>query len=104
MPGAAPVAILNYGFWERRYGKDPAIIGAAIRMNGASITIIGVMPEGFSFPQKVDVWVPLVKTPSLKRENRDTWLAFGRLAEGVTFETAHAEMEPSASGWRPPTR
>src|SRR5579864_6159506 len=62
-PGAAPVAILYYGFWERRYGKDPSIVGRTLRMNGALTTVIGVMPQGFSFPQRVDVWVPLVQTP-----------------------------------------
>jgi putative ABC transport system permease protein len=94
LPGAAPVAILNYGFWERRYGKDPAIIGRTVRMNGAPTTLIGVMPEGFSFPQTVDVWVPLVRTESvMNRENRDTWMAFGRLADGVTIENARAEMD-----------
>ena len=94
VPGAPPVAILNYGFWERRYGKDPAIIGRAVRMNGVPTTIIGVMPQGFSFPQKVEVWVPLVKTAEVqKREKRDTWFAFGPLAEGATFETARAEIE-----------
>jgi putative ABC transport system permease protein len=94
MPGAAPVAILNYGFWERRYGKDPAIIGRAVRMNGALTTYIGVMPEGFSFPQIVDVWVPLVQTPKvMNRENRDTWMVVARLAKGVTVETAQSEMD-----------
>ena len=94
LPGAAPVAILNYGFWERRYGKDPAIVGRTVRMNGAPTTVIGVMPQGFSFPQKLDLWVPLVPTPKvLKRENRDTWMAFGRMADGVTIESARAEME-----------
>jgi putative ABC transport system permease protein len=94
MPGAAPVAILNYGFWERRYGKDPAIIGRTVRMNGALTTYIGVMPEGFSFPQTVDVWVPLVQTPKvMSRENRDTWVVVARLAEGVNVETAQAEMD-----------
>ncbi|HYV63267.1 MAG TPA: ABC transporter permease [Bryobacteraceae bacterium] len=93
-PGAAPVAILHYGFWERRYGKDPNIVGRTLRMNGALTTVIGVMPQGFSFPQKVDVWVPLVQTPRvMKRENRDTWMVVGRLADGVTVETARAEME-----------
>jgi len=93
-PGAAPVAILHYGFWERRYGKDPNIVGRTLRMNGALTTVIGVMPQGFSFPQKVDVWVPLVQTPRvMKRENRDTWMVVGRLAYGVTVETARAEME-----------
>ena len=94
MPGAAPVAILNYGFWVRRYGKDPAIIGRTVRMNGALTTYVGVMPEGFSFPQTVDVWVPLVQTPKvMNRENRDTWVVVARLAEGISVETAQAEMD-----------
>ncbi|MBZ5632968.1 MAG: ABC transporter permease [Acidobacteriia bacterium] len=92
--GAPPVAILNYGFWERRYGKDHNIIGRTLRMNGAPTTVIGVMPEGFSFPQRVDVWVPLVRTRNvLKRENRATWVVLARLADGVTMENARAEME-----------
>jgi putative ABC transport system permease protein len=93
-PGAAPVAILNYGFWERRYAKDPAIIGRTVRMNGAPTTIIGVMPQGFSFPQKVEVWVPLVKRAEvLERGRRNTWFAFGPLAEGATFDSASSEIE-----------
>ena len=92
-PGAAPVTILHYGFWERRYGKDRNIVGRTLRMNGALTTVIGVMPEGFSFPQKVDVWVPLLQTPRvMKRENRDTWMVVARLAKGVTVESARAEM------------
>ncbi|MES1260243.1 MAG: ABC transporter permease, partial [Acidobacteriota bacterium] len=93
-PGAAPVAMLTYGFWERRFGKDPAIIGRTIRMNGAPTTVIGVMPKCFSFPQKQDLWVPLIPTPEIrKRDVRGTWFAFGRLAEGVTVERARAEMD-----------
>ncbi len=93
-PGAAAVAMLNYGFWERRYGKDPAILGRTVRMNGAPTTIIGVMPEGYTFPQTGDMWVPLVQTEKvMSRENRDTWMAFGRLADGVTIANARAEME-----------
>jgi predicted permease len=92
-PGAAPVAILSYGFWERRYGKNPAIIGRTIWINGAPTSVIGVMAQGFSFPQKQDLWVPLVPTPSVqKREARNLWFVFGRLAAGVTIEGARAEM------------
>ncbi len=93
-PGAPPVAILTYGFWERRFGKDPAIVGRTMRMNGAPTTVIGIMPQGFSFPQKQDVWVPLVPTPEVrKRSARDRWFAFGRLAPGATIAGARAEME-----------
>ncbi len=94
IPGAAPVVILSDGFWERRYAKDPTIIGRSVRINGAPTTVIGVMPQGFSFPQKQDVWVPLVPTfEVLQRDNRNTWFVFGRLVEGATIDSARAEME-----------
>ena len=94
IPGAPAVAILSYGFWERRYGKDPAVLGRTFRLNGVPTTVVGVMPQGFFFPQNQDLWVPLVATPNvMKRENRDTWYAFGRLKYGVTAESARAEME-----------
>jgi putative ABC transport system permease protein len=94
IPGAPAVAILSYGFWESRCGKDPAVVGRALRMNDVRTTVIGVMPSAFSFPQKQDLWVPLVTTPTvLKRENRDTWMAIGRMADGVTIQSAQQEME-----------
>ncbi len=94
IPGAPPVAMLSYGFWERRFAQDPAIVGRTVRMNGLPTTIIGVMPRGFSFPQKQDLWVPLMRTPEVeKRDNRETWFAFARMKEGVTIESARAEME-----------
>lgn len=93
-PGAAAVAILSYGFWERRYGKDTGIIGRTLRIDSTPTTVIGVMPQGFSFPQNQDLWVPLVPTPNLqKRETRGLFFAFGRLAEGVTIENARVEMQ-----------
>ncbi len=94
VPGSAPVAILSYGFWQRRYAKDPTIIGRTVRMNGAPTTIVGLMAQGFSFPQKADMWVPLVETAKVRnRDDTDTWFAFGRLAEGVTFQSARVEVE-----------
>jgi len=95
--GAPLVGILHYDFWERHYGKDPSVIGRVVKKNGAPMTIVGVMPQGFSFPQKVDVWVPLIKTPQvLDRANRDTWCVVARLTEGATPESARAEIETIA--------
>jgi predicted permease len=112
-PGAAPVAILSYGFWERRYGGDTGIIGQAVRMNGVPTTVVGVMPDGFLFPQHQDLWVPLVPTPEVrKREARNLWFAFGRLTDQATVEGARAEIDtiarrlarayPRTNGSRPP--
>jgi predicted permease len=91
--GAAPVAILGYGLWERRYGKDPAVIGRAVRMNDVSTTIVGVMPAGFMFPGTSDLWMPYVPGPnSEKRESRGL-IAFGRMRDGMVLKSARAEME-----------
>jgi putative ABC transport system permease protein len=112
-PGAPAVAILRYEFWERHYGRDPAVLGRTIRINGTPTTIVGVMPDGFSFPQNQDLWLPLVRSAQLEnREARTLWFAFGRMAEGVTFEGARAELETigrrlmatyprSNQGWTP---
>jgi predicted permease len=93
-PGAERVAILTYGFWERRYGGRAGIVGEVISINGEPTTVIGVMPKGFSFPQNQDLWVPLVQTPDLqKRDARNLWFAFGRMTDDVTRESAAAELE-----------
>ena len=92
--GAGPVAILHHRFWARRYGQDPTIIGRTIRINGTPTVIIGVMPPDFSFPQNEDLWVPLVPTDALEqRQARVIWFAFGRLADGVSADSARAELD-----------
>lgn len=93
MPGAPPVVMLRYGFWERRYGKAPSVIGRVVRLNGVPTTVIGVMPPGFSFPQNQDLWVPLVPTPDVRRrDNHTNWFVLGRLADHASIDEARAEM------------
>jgi predicted permease len=94
LPGAQPVAILTWDLWQRRYAKDSAIVGKTLRIHGAPpTTIIGVMPDGFSFPQNQDLWIPLVETPDIQqRDSRGIWIAFGRMADGVTREEVRTEF------------
>src|SRR5579862_2601913 len=91
--GAPPVAILDYGLWERRYGKDPSLIGQTIRINGMPTTVIGVMPAGFAFPFGADVWLPLTPTPDTEKREARNLAVFGRLNDSATLESARAEME-----------
>lgn len=94
-PGAPPVAILNYRFWERRFAKNPSIISKTIRLNDTPATVIGVMAPDFYFPhRRVDLWLPLAPAPNLRmRETRNLWFAFARLTEGATITTAQAEID-----------
>src|SRR5262249_247152 len=72
----------------------PQVIGQVLRINDSPTTIIGVMREGFAFPQNQDLWVPLVPDSAMQlRDVRGLWFAFGRLAEGITRESARAELE-----------
>lgn len=90
--GAAPVVVLAYGFWQRRYAGDPRIVGRVLRLDGQTATVIGVMPENFEYPLfwgNVDVWRPFA-FPAEQRTNRgENYLReFARLKPGVTFEQA----------------
>ncbi len=86
-PGAEPVAILSYRFWESRFDKRADIVGAIVHVNGAPATIVGVMPEGFVLVYEQNLWMPLVHTPELQGGT------FGRLRDEATVESARAELE-----------
>ncbi|MGC2088299.1 MAG: ABC transporter permease [Candidatus Acidiferrales bacterium] len=92
------VALLTYGFWRKQFGGDPNIVGRSIQLDNASVTVIGVLPRSFEFAPtgNTQVWVPLhlggdFKDLAQRRSLR--WLrVIGRLAPGVTFAQARAEM------------
>jgi putative ABC transport system permease protein len=96
-PGAAPVALLSWGVWKARYGGDPKIVGRPVRINGAPGTIIGVMPQGFAFPEAQEVWTNLRVDPlRIERGQGQTYEVLGRLKPGVTLAKARAEMQAIA--------
>ncbi len=93
-PGRDSVAVISHGLWQRHFGGDPNIVGKSISLNGATRTVVGVMPADFAFPGKeVDLWVPLAVPESAKQERSAFWLSMiGRLKPGVTVEQARADM------------
>lgn len=92
IPGSAQVAILSYSFWQRRFNQRPDIVGFSVRINGAPATVLGVMPQGFAFPNQEDLWMPLPHTPELLYRGPAGYLAFGRLRPGVTQQAALSEL------------
>ena len=95
IPGAPMVVILNHRFWASRLGSRADIAGMRVEMNGSPATIIGVMPEGFDFPTKWDMWIPLVQTAELRQRGPTSaaFLAVGRLRDGVSLPQARTELE-----------
>ncbi len=98
--GAAPVVVLSGGFWKRKFGSSPDIIGKPIILNGTAYTIVGVIPDTFSFYGNMrDVYTPIGqwRDPSFRdRRISVSARAFGRLNPGVTLAQAQAEMDEVA--------
>lgn len=88
--------VLSYEFWKRAYGADPALPGKRITLNGASHTVVGIAPAGFSFPpeDQVDVWTALPQT-ALASANRSerAYRVAAKLRPGVTAKAAQASLD-----------
>jgi putative ABC transport system permease protein len=93
--GAPAVAILAAGLWRRRYAGDAGFIGHTVRLNGVPTTVIGVMRDGFRFPNDAEVWLPLASVPELSNQPRSarTLGAFGRLADGTTIAGLQQDLD-----------
>jgi len=90
--GHDDVAVLSYGLWQRRFGGDPKVIGSKIMVSGDSTTIVGVMPNGFEFPQQSELWFPFPLEASAERRDNRYLNVIARLKPGVTVEQAQADM------------
>jgi predicted permease len=87
--GRGNVVLLSHQLWERRFGANPAILGKPITLDGASFTVVGVMPPFFGFPNQSSIWSPLVLT-SDQSNAMDKIVA--RLKPGVTLERARKDV------------
>ena len=98
-PQGDRVVIVSYGFWQRRFGGAPDLIGKTLTLNGAAHTVVGVMPPAFQFPVQgqfpippSELWLPLGLDPGLvSRESRDLFTV-GRLKPTTTLAQAQAEL------------
>lgn len=102
-PGAPRVAILSYGLWERRFGRDTSVIGSSINLDGRSVAVTGVLPRGFAFGAVVsslpnrtaDIYVPIAHSTARGTPGNPSPSvgAYARLKPGVPLERAQAEID-----------
>jgi len=91
---APNTVLITDGYWQRRFGGDPAAVGRTLTLNGSPTTVIGVLPADFFFFQNVDLWLPLRPGGPWTGVRRfHNWLLVGRLAEGLTVEQAQAQVD-----------
>jgi hypothetical protein len=91
-PGAEQAVLIGYGVWKDRYAKDPGVIGRAVRLNEKPAAIVGVMPEGFKFPNNEDLWTAIIPDSAAeKRSNRD-YRMIGMLKEHTSISEARADL------------
>ncbi|HWI16215.1 MAG TPA: ABC transporter permease [Vicinamibacterales bacterium] len=96
-PGAAPVAVIGHDIWTTRFASDAAVLGRAIRIGANSYTIVGVMPEGFGLPVHHSLWIPLgFNDAYYPRRSGPPTGVLGKLARGVTLQSAQAELDALA--------
>ena len=92
-PGAPPVVVLGYRFWQRQFGGDPDVLGRELRLNDVVRTVIGVMPKRFMW-RGADVYVPVTFERGHLTENVQIVHLLGRLKPGVSEAQASADLAP----------
>jgi putative ABC transport system permease protein len=95
--GAADVVLLGYDVWMHRYGGSEDMVGRTILVNSKPHVVVGVMPQGFAFPNNQRLWVPLVPMVAKDLRTFRGLFAFGRLKPGVTIDRARQELDAIAT-------
>jgi predicted permease len=108
-PGQERVVLLSHGLWQRRFGSDPGLLGATLRLNGDAYAVVGIMAPGFRWGRgwgreaQADVWVPYALTASRTddTERGNEYLdVYGRLQPGVTRDQGQVDLDAMAAGLR----
>jgi putative ABC transport system permease protein len=110
-PGKPPTAILSYGFWQRHFAGDEAVVGKTLSLNGSSVEVVGVMPGDFTLNKEVMPTVnkisnaeillslPFSETARSIRTNED-YNIFGKLKPGATAAQAQADVDRIVTGMK----
>jgi predicted permease len=113
IPGGHPVALVGDGLWRRRFGADPKLLGQTIHVNKVELTVVGVLPKGFTGQSgSAQVWAPMMMTPQLEsiptrlQQQGAFWHeVIARLKPGVSPQQAQEQLralEPQLQAVMPP--
>jgi putative ABC transport system permease protein len=98
VPGAAPVVVISHDLWRNRFNSDVAIVGRALRLDNAAVTVIGVLPADLPYPERRDVWAPKTFRDGEEQDRNSRYqVAAGRLKRGVSLDAAQQEAAAIAA-------
>ncbi|MBI2688486.1 MAG: ABC transporter permease [Acidobacteria bacterium] len=95
-PGHDGVAVISYGLWQQLFAGDPRALGATVRVNGDPLTIVGVAPGGFEYPNHSVLWKAATYSPG-----NNGWATVARLKPGITWAQARAAFSADAGDGNP---
>ena len=98
-PGPAKTVVLSYRLWRRRFAADPAIIGKQTLVNGEKHTVVGIMPQGFRFPDMQELWVPMgafFSREEFSNRGRHNLMVVARLKSGTSIQRANENLRAIA--------
>lgn len=92
-PGRNHEVVLSYGFWQRHYAGDREVVGKTVTLDGIGYNIVGVMPAGFDFPDRTDLWTPIAFAPTQLSDFTEYLSVIARMKPGVSVAQAQAELD-----------
>jgi putative ABC transport system permease protein len=101
--GGPNAVLISYRFWQRRFHGDPEALNQKLHVGTFALSIVGVMPPSFSFPNRdVDLWAPSAPDAPYAQQRSSTWLTvIGRMKAGATCQRPWLIFEPCRAGWAP---
>lgn len=99
LPGSRPVVVLTYGFWQRRLGGDPGVLGTTIQIDRLPHEVIGVLPRSYAFPTpRTEIWLPFALTEGNTRLGGFNFHGVARLRDGATVNDVRVQANAMIAG------
>ena len=95
--GAAPTALVSYAYWQQYLGSVTDLSAVKLNIENRAVSVIGVLPPGFHFPDDSNIWMPRELNQRLPSRSAHNWSVLGRLRDGIAPEQARAELSSIAS-------
>jgi len=90
--GAAPAAVVSHRYWTQSLGSPSSLSQVQLRIEGRGVSVVGVMPPGFEFPAKAELWLPAELAPTNTSRTSHNYWGVGRLRDGVAVAQARADL------------